>query len=234
MFRNRRHRLLLAVYAGLGLAFVSAGLGWMVRRGSAEFLHPTSTLLSVPLDLSFFLLVGVRALFTMPVELRSNWIFRFTEGGEPSDYLGGVRLFLWTIGLIPLSIAPLLVCGVLWGWTIALRHAFFLAWVILLFTEYLLWNFHKIPFTCSMLPGKANLKVTVGVYLVIFLALSGLLTAIDMELLKASAKGYFKFTAFATAVTLFVFYKRTRSERGWPFQFEERADWWLAKLELSR
>lgn len=234
MLRNRRHRLLLAVYAGLGLAFVSGSLGWMVKRGTTAFLQPTSTLLSVPLDLAFFLLLGMRALFAIPVELPANWIFRFTEGGEPSDYLGGVRTFLWVVGLIPLSLLPLPVYGMLWGWTIAVKHTFFTASVILLFVEMLLWNFRKIPFTCSYLPGRANLKVTLGVYSVIFLAISALLSSIDMAVLRSSPAGFLKFAGVVTALILFVFYRRGKLEQGWPFQFEERADWWMTKLELSR
>src|SRR5207237_10346833 len=46
-----------------------------------------------------------------------------------------------------------------WGWSKALVPAVFGVTLSLILVELLLLNFRKIPFTCSYLPGKANITV---------------------------------------------------------------------------
>jgi hypothetical protein len=46
----------------------------------------------------------------------------------------------------------------LWGWPVALAHLVYGATLAALLVEVLLAGFEIIPFTCTYLPGKANLK----------------------------------------------------------------------------
>ena len=90
--RSRRHRLLIAIYVGVGLAFVIGSfLRPYVRDGITMSLdEPSAALLSIPFVLSFFLLVALRVLFSVPTEIRANWIFQMTESRDKSAYVGGV------------------------------------------------------------------------------------------------------------------------------------------------
>ena len=75
--RSRRHRLIVAAYVGLGLAFV-IGSFLSPLTGIAEDAlaeppsAPSVRLLSIPFFLSFFLLAALRVMFTVPTEIRAN------------------------------------------------------------------------------------------------------------------------------------------------------------------
>ena len=82
--RSRPHRLLVAAYCGLGLAFVigsflSPVTGIAENAVSESLSTPSVRLLSIPFVLSFFILVALRVLFTVPTEIDANRVFRMTE-----------------------------------------------------------------------------------------------------------------------------------------------------------
>ncbi len=97
--RSRQHRVVLAFYLGIGFAF----LVFFIRAPA-----PQRNLASAYTGLLFAndailvaTLVGIRAVFAMPMSLGSNWIFRVTEGGTVSEYLAAIRRPLFAIGLAP-------------------------------------------------------------------------------------------------------------------------------------
>lgn len=160
--RSRRHRLLIAIYLGVGLALVIGNfLGPFVddRAVDLSFAAPTAAMLSIPLVLSFFTLVALRVMFTVPTELDANWIFQMTESDDKRAYLNGARKAMLLLGLPAIVLATLPMYWVLWGPGLALGHT--IVWLLLaaLLTELLLVRFHKVPFTCSYIPGKANVKL---------------------------------------------------------------------------
>ena len=161
--RNRLHRLLVAAYVGLGLAFVVGSFLSPVTGLSEDALSeslstPSARLLSIPLVLSFFALVALRVLFAVPTELRANRIFRMTEIDDKAVYLSGSRKAMWLLGALPLAGVTLPAYAWLWGPAPALGHTVF--WLLMagVLTELLLYRFHKMPFACSYVPGKANVK----------------------------------------------------------------------------
>ena len=58
-------------------------------------------------------------------------------------------------------------------------HAAFLAAFGLLIIELALTGFAKVPFTCSYLPGKANLKIMFGVYWGLLIIVSEVVTDVE-------------------------------------------------------
>lgn len=233
--RNRKHRLLLSVYFAGAFSYVIWGLQHDVRPGGSHgILLPSPAQLTVPIDFALFILIGLRVLFALPVELRSNWIFRITESGAPTRYLAGIRKFLWSSSVVPLVALPLPVYAAVWGWKIALIHTAFLILLALLLVERLLWRFAKIPFTCSYLPGKANLKVKLGAYFAMFIALSSFLAAIELTMLR-SETGWIKVLLVLAALLTFVVWRRRRHELALEgFLYEESGAWWMATLDLKR
>ena len=106
--RSRRHRLLVAAYVGLGLAFVAGSFlspvtGLAENALSESLSAPSARLLSVPLVLSFFVLAALRVLFTIPTEIRANRIFRMTEIDDKAVYLNGSRKAMWLLGALPIA-----------------------------------------------------------------------------------------------------------------------------------
>ena len=60
----------------------------------------------------------------------------------------------------------------------------FLAVFGLLIIELALTGFAKVPFTCSYLPGKANLKIMFGVYWGLLIIVSEIVTDIEQRALR--------------------------------------------------
>ena len=114
--RSRRHWLILGGYSGVGLAFVlDALLAGMVRSGGyAIFLRPSPRLFIVPLALTFVILAGLRFIFTIPAELRANWIFRSTESRDRPVYHRAVSKAMLLLTTLPV-LAPILVIIVFLG-----------------------------------------------------------------------------------------------------------------------
>ena len=71
-------------------------------------------------------------------------------------------------GVVPLFARLLPLHVLFWGWQAALLHITFGVVTSCLLVDVLLANFEKFPFTCSGLPGKANLKVSWPIYLFAF------------------------------------------------------------------
>ena len=93
--RSAKHRIFLAAYAGVGCAFVLQALvGSRMRQ----------VWLSVPLVLGFFVLSGMRYIFTIPAELPANWIFRISETEERGRSLEGARSAMIWFGVAPLFV----------------------------------------------------------------------------------------------------------------------------------
>src|SRR5262249_37317978 len=78
MARSRQHRMLLAVYGGIGLA-IGLAYARSVVYGKAPWNRPTFEMLVGSFVLLFFAAIGTRAVFAFPVALRANWIFRITS-----------------------------------------------------------------------------------------------------------------------------------------------------------
>ena len=166
--RSRQHRLLLAVYAGMGLAYVFSQAAYVLYRSRATDYGAlegrAQTALGIPLILLFFLIVGLRVSFSIPMEVRANWLFRLTDPIAGGAYLSASRKTLLLLALAPVVAIAAPVYMAVWPWPRALGHAAFLAAFGLLMIELALTGFAKVPFTCSYLPGKANLKIMFGVY----------------------------------------------------------------------
>lgn len=236
MLRNRKHRVLLALYCTVGLAYVFEGLVALFETGGAGQWHrPSVQTTAVPLIFSFFLLLGMRMLFTLPVDLKANWIFRLTEGNRPERYLAGVRKVMLVYGVAPVALLPLPLYGALWGWQTAARHLFLVLLIQWIIVERLLLGFKKIPFTCSFLPGKANLKATFGAYFLLYTTLSSLVVSLETWLLSQPLEFYLVATVVASAWLVRLVNLRRRQEREiGGFLYEESPNWALATLDLRQ
>lgn len=164
--RSRRHKLLFAAYVAVGCALIFEGLAVLVARGGSSWMYrPIPELLPAPLILAFFILCGMRHVFAVPSELRANWLFQVSDRGEAKRCLAGVRKAMLVLGVAPLFALLLPLHVLFWGWRTAVLHILFGTVIAWLLVDVLLANFEKFPFTCSYLPGKANLKVSWPLYL---------------------------------------------------------------------
>ena len=150
LFRSESHRLVLAGIGGLGLVLASQALLSAFENGEpARNAMVSADGLSIPLMLGFILIVGLRIVFEIPVELRSNWIFRLmlnTEKHECEPLARKVML----VSVLPWALLiSFPIYAYLGGWVIGCLHTLVVVTWSLLLTNAILIRFRKLPFTCS-------------------------------------------------------------------------------------
>jgi pimeloyl-ACP methyl ester carboxylesterase len=234
--RSRRHRLLLAMFAGIGLGIALAYTESLIygewKQGWNE---PNVPLLVASLVLLFFVVFGMRIVFTFPHALRCNWIFRITAVQNPARYFFAVRKSLYGLAVLPVLALSGVFFLAIWPGRDVLLHLGVLTAVAIIVVEKSLHGFRKIPFACSYLPGKANLNVTLGCYAAVILFAAhqgGLLEfwamqrparyAVFLAILVISVvRVHYRFHEFATAPLT-------------PLQFEDRSPAEVVALDLRR
>ena len=152
MWSNGPHRMVLMGYAGFGLAVLLggmigiAGIVGAERVAAARFVYGHVILLT-------FLLIGLRHLFSIPVELRANWAFRITEREGRRQWMRAMDRFVWLFGAGTLIILPLPLEVWLLGWRAVSEPALMTVFGMVCY-QALFASWEKLPFTCSYLPGK--------------------------------------------------------------------------------
>jgi hypothetical protein len=118
-------------------------------------------------------IVGVRAVFALPLHPRANWVFRVTRSWLVKDCVAGGRWSLYTLAVAPVWTMSAATCLSLWPWRAAVGHLAILAAVAMCAVELCLVGFRKVPFTCMYLPGKSQLHLSAlgGVALLWFVVL---------------------------------------------------------------
>jgi len=235
--RSRQHRLLLSMYIGLGFGYVFSQIAYVlyhykaVPYGDSE--GRAQTALGIPLILLFFVVIALRVSFSIPVELRANWLFRLTDSFAGGAYLDATRKALLLFALAPVTAIAAPVYLALWPWPRALGHILFLAVFGLLIIELALLRFAKVPFTCSYLPGRANLKIMFGVYWGVLIIASELITDFEHRALQ-HPKSYAALMAVTLTAWLIAVW-RTRGARAEvpTLSFEEQPEPAVVALGLA-
>jgi hypothetical protein len=106
----------------------------------------------------------MRAIFDFPAELQANWIFQVADAGRARELLNGVHKAMLALGVIPVLLVLLPFYLAIAGWAFTAIHLAFSLTLVLFLMEFLLLDFRKLPFTCTYLPGKANLKLRWPIY----------------------------------------------------------------------
>ena len=161
---NGPHRMVLMAYGGfgLGIAFVAA------RMVSAE-----ASFLQVQVIVFVFMLIGLRHLFSIPVEWMANWVFRLTEGAGRDPWRRAMDRFALFFGALAFVAIPFPLAAHLTGWRAAAAESALFAMFGLACYEVVFASWEKVPFTCSYLPGKQPMWMQA-------VRLLGLLTALEM------------------------------------------------------
>ena len=163
LLRSRQHRMLLSFYLGATFAIVLAYL-----KTSLKLLRLLHGAAGDAVNVSFFVasiwvmclsVLVVRLVISMPLTLRANWIFRITEIRGVTAYLSAIRRGFFVLAAIPAWLLMATLFLLRWPtWQIA-GHLLLLALVGMIVVELSLYGFHKLPFTCSYLPGQSKVHV---------------------------------------------------------------------------
>lgn len=227
--RSSQHRLRMGGFLAVGTA-----LALLLFIKAHAFGSGTLWLAFTiaPLHLLFiFCLVGLRAIVEIPMELDANWIFRLTADEPAPVYRSAIIKATVMRVMLPLAMIGAIFHWLNDGWGFAVIHAVFVFALSLVVMQAFFLQFHKIPFTCSYLPGKANLKVFAGPYLLAFLLYLGLVTLIEQLCFSQPVTMIAVFLLLL--VTAWVLHKVGQGMKGENLQFFEEPDTAMLSLEIN-
>jgi hypothetical protein len=220
--RSRQHRMLLAIYIGLGLAIViSALVPPALKNGMHAFSVPRIASLAAPLVMLFFVLVGMRVVFAIPAEPKANWALRLREPADHTIAVDGVRNAMLLSTVVPIVMLAALSAVWLWGVAVAAVHTIVCALLGWLLVEILLVGFRKIPFACTYLPGRSRIKTLWPLYLTGFTTYSFSMASLELVMLQRP-RVLIAFTAIVCLAILTLTHVRWRVfDDGLGFRFVE-------------
>ncbi|MES1262100.1 MAG: hypothetical protein ABUS49_10215, partial [Acidobacteriota bacterium] len=162
--RSSAHRLLLLAYAGLALGWITKGaLDMPAPSLRDEGLYGMLVTVS-PLALALLVTAALRYLFSLPVALPANWIFRMLDRDGHASWLNAVERFVVWCGIAPVFAASLPASVAVLGWQRAGAVTLLSFLTALLWFELLFRKWRKLGFTCSYLPGNRPAAVTLVRY----------------------------------------------------------------------
>jgi hypothetical protein len=224
--RSARHRLYLAGYFLVGCVLTYTAVMSLAATRTTAAGGPAGDTLAIQFVLSFFLIVGIRVAFTFPAELRSNWMFRLTAGGEVdvTRYLAGVRRAVTACFVLPFFVALAPIHAVLWGSRVAALHFVCgLLWALVL-AEVLLLGSRKLPFACPHVAGSANVKVFGAVYFVGFVAYAYGFASLERLALGSTARAAILIAVLMVTLVCLGIYRGRLLSRRPGFVFDELSD----------
>jgi len=151
LLRSEAHRLVLTAVAGLALVLASQAMLHAFEGATSlrtAMLSPDA--LAIPYILTFLVILGLRAVFEIPVELRSNWVFQLMLDRDRQECESLGRKVILTL-VVPLVLGlGFPVYAYLEGMRVAALHTLVVGlWAVLL-TNIVLVRFRKVPFTCTL------------------------------------------------------------------------------------
>jgi hypothetical protein len=236
LVRSRQHRMVVAFYLGVGFAVALSCLNIPAAQQdlARPSVHPASLrfLISTIVMMSFAV-VGMRVAFSLPVSLPANWILRITQAHPSRDYIAATRR-----SLLALAVAPILVGSAIFSlpfqsWLQVAGHLAVLGLLGVLFTELSLLRFHKIPFACSFLPGKANVQFAFWAYLLFLIPLTEKSARFEQSALEDPLKYFIALSVVGTAALAFWVWNTLQAESA-VLNFEELPPAEIVGLGLGR
>jgi hypothetical protein len=173
--RSRQHRVGVAFYLGIGFAIALFCMKFPgTQDGLANAaLRPVSTrFLMATIVMMSFAVVGLRSAFSLPISLRANWVLRLTELRPSMRYIAATRRSLLLLAVIPVWLGSAVFSSFYEPRLQGAEHLVVLALLGCILADLNLLGFHKVPFTCSYLPGKSNIQLSFWVFLLVFVPLT--------------------------------------------------------------
>jgi hypothetical protein len=226
--RSRQHRVAFAFYLAivLGLA-LSLLRSELARPPEMSLDFVIATLLMI-----LFAVAGLRNVFSLPISLTANWVLRTTQLRPSPDYVAATRRALLVIAASPAwMLAASLSLHVRPAGQAAI-HLVVLAVAGCIVTESCLIGFYKVPFTCSYLPGKANIQVAFWGFLIVLLVVIVPCAEFELRALQSPLKsGWMIATLAAALAALFAFNQCNAKDA--VIYFEETPEEVITTLGLS-
>jgi len=181
--RSRVQQAPIAIAAALGVAIISVALATR-EGGLAELRTPRTAVLWIPIVLGYWIVVGLRASFVVPTELRAAWAFRVHSRLPSTSYWSGVRAAMIAFAIGPALFVNALVVLPLLGWRIAAIHALVVCVAIAITAQFASLLVDGVPFTRAYPPGYAKLRTRWQLYLLGMWAIAYLPVRMELPVLN--------------------------------------------------
>ena len=195
--RSRVQQAPIAIAAALGVAIVSVAI--VTREGGlAELRTPRTVVLWIPIVIGYWVVVGLRASFVLPTELKAAWMFRVhvqlppfdSDQGAPSASRGASTSY-WSVraAMIAFAIGPALFVNALVvlplvGWRIAAIHTLVVTLALVITAQFASLLVECVPFTRAYPPGHTKLKTRWHLYLLGMWAIAYLPVRLELRVLN--------------------------------------------------
>jgi len=234
ILRSRQHRLMLAFYLGVGFAIAV----FFRRMGEAEDTLGSTVspaVLMSTIVIMILCVLGIRVVFSLPLDLRANWIFRITPIPAGPGCMIARRRALYALSVVPVCLGAAALLFSVWPWQAAAKHFVVLVLLGTAVAELCLRGTQKLPFTCSYLPGKSNFNVTLVLSILVILPLLAKAAQLERNSFD-NAAAYAAVVGLLAAIAICARWSATRlakSPEG-VLQFEEAAEPAVFALDLHR
>jgi hypothetical protein len=232
LLRSRQHRMIFSFYFGLGITIV---IGY-VNITRAEILSIGATVSSSFLFASMLMMIlvvmALRVVASIPISLQANWIIRITQVRSVRDYQKGVRFSWLALAVAPVSLV-IAACLLVYPWRPAVGHFTAMLGLGIFLVEVCLYTFPKIPFTCSYLPGKAQIHLVFWGGLMFFLRLLSKTAEFEGRLLNRPFGRLMMILALASAALGMRYLSELRAASTENLLFEEEYSAGITTLKLS-
>jgi hypothetical protein len=232
LLRSRHHRLLLAIYFGVGLSLV---LPEIIKAAATVSMTPLPTVrsLAMPLILIFFAVCGVRVLFAIPQDIGANWLFQLTEGRDRDSYLSGAVETAWAVAVLPVILVTTPLLWHAYGARAALTQAGVCAVLGGALAEAVLAPMRKIPFTCTYLPGSGNVRKWWPAYLFAFTTFSFTFAGLARIAIERTSVAVLFFSAALGAWIALRYCRYRLASRLTGFTYDEEPEDTVVTIDLS-
>ena len=160
ILRSRQQRLIAAFYLGIGFAATILFPQWPAMREVVWNDGVSPAVLGSTILVMAVCVAGARIAFSLPTDLRANWVFRITPSPPGPECMAARRRALYAVSMVPVWVGSAAILSRIWPWRIAAAHLVILGLLGVIAAEAGLTGIQKIPFTCSYLPGKSNVHMT--------------------------------------------------------------------------
>jgi len=185
--RSRRHLLIVTTYLGVGVSVAGLRLVRGVVYGRpVSFDAPAEYLLAVPLVLTFFLVLGLRAAFAVPTDADANWTFRLAPQPATAPCVHGVAAALLLLAVLPISLAWLIAAALMWSdLRLAAASSLMHAASGLMLVEAVLLRCEAVPFTREHAPASSSVRGGWALALVALVLFAFTLDGVQMAALSS-------------------------------------------------
>ena len=224
--RSRQHRIILACYLGIGsalaLAYGRTLLYGYYGYAGYPWYEVNRPILVATVVMLCFAVVGMRVVFSMPTTLPANWIFQTAVVRDAPEYLGGTRWTLLLLAVAPAWTLSAMILLSIWPPWPVIGHLLLLGPLGFIITDLCLLRFDKIPFTCSYLPGKAQIHVTAGACILVLMALTDVGVQFELYALEHPVR-YVPLLAFVLVIAALLRWRASEkmNSPGAMLKFEE-------------